>query len=79
MWSTHRNCSHIIDIYDKTEQSSKTKGNLYLSGVHSLGDLNLSSTYGITSVVSIIDSWALKSFKVKEKIGKLDIKEHKWF
>ena len=79
MWSTHRNCSHIIDIYDKTEHSSKEKGNLYLSGVHCLGDLNLRTTQKIASVVSIIDSWALNSFKVKEKLEHLEIKEHKWF
>lgn len=57
MWGKHSDCSHIINIFEETENNSKHKGNLYLSGVYALND-PVKDNFGINSVLTIIDKWA---------------------
>lgn len=77
MWRSHKKCSHIINVFDKTENYPKNKGSLYLSGVYVLED-PVKDDLGINCVLTIIDRWAYQNFKVSHKIQKHDIKHHKW-
>jgi hypothetical protein len=65
--------SHIINIYEKEEKPPVDKGNLYLSGVYALDNFDLIKKSNIKSVLTIIDDYAYKAFRVKSKIMKIGI------
>lgn len=65
--------SHIINIYEKEEKPPVEKGNLYLSGVYVLDSPDIIKKNNIKSVLTIIDDYSYKSFRVKSKIMKIGI------
>jgi len=71
--------SHIINIYEKEEQPPAEKGNLYLSGVYVLDNPEIIKKSYIKSVLSIIDDYTYKAFRVKSKIMKIGIENHEWY
>ena len=64
---SHKNCSHILNIYEKHKNPPKFKGNLYLSGVDALKN-PLKDDLGINCVLTIIDEWTFNYYKVKNKV-----------